>query len=237
MKHEYSRSDIERYLLGKGSEEERSRIAEALIVDAEFHNLVAEIETEQVDALAQGKLQGEQAAAWHDFLVQTGQLERLVVAHAIASKMQPRRSAMWRLAIAAALLLSLGGAWWWRAMEKPQEPVVMARRVSVVLPRDITRGTSREIQVTIARDVGEVELRFEVAPEPASGYRVRILDGAGRTILTRSGDGWPTGFLAIVLPASELPAGRVDLELSSLDGEGKASPVGFQQIRVMRLKD
>lgn len=235
MKHEYSRAEIERYLLGQGSEEERSRFAEELIADEEFHALVREVEAQQVDALARGVLKGQEAMAWREFFAATGQQDRLRVAAALAQKARPRgRLAVW-LQVAAALLLTSGLAYWWTSREKPQAPLVAALRVSVDLPRGVTRGASQDARLQIPKDVTEVELRFEVAPEPASGYRLRLKKSDGETVLVREGKGWPSGVLAIVLPSAEIPEGMLELELSALSGEGKESPVGFHRIRVSRL--
>jgi hypothetical protein len=79
-----------------------------------------------------------------------------------------------------------------------------------------------------------VELRFEVAAEPASGYRMRLRNREGGTILVREGKGWPSGVLAIVLPAVEIPDGVLEMELSAIGFDGSESPVGFHRVRVRR---
>lgn len=128
----------------------------------------------------------------------------------------------------------MSGAWWWTAREKPQAPVVTASRVSLDLPREVTRGASREAELRIAKDVTEVELRLEVAEEPGSGYRMRLRNRESGTILVREGKGWPSGVLAIALPAVEIPEGVLEKELSAIGFDGSESPVGFHRVRVRR---
>ncbi|MCX6609822.1 MAG: hypothetical protein NTW74_03100 [Acidobacteria bacterium] len=235
MKHDYSRAEIEAYLLGKGSDEERAALAEALIVDPDLHALMQEIECDQIDALARGDLRVAEAAAWQTFLEQTGQLDRLRIARAMAIKSKPRRRALWWLEVAAALLLVGGGAWWWMGIEKRPGPTLVARRVSLALPRDITRGTNTNLELTIAKDVSEVEFQFEVAAEPASGYRLRVLNSGGAAVLVREGKGWPATPLKVALPAAEIPAGRIRLELVALNSEGQEAPVAFHEVRVVKI--
>ena len=235
MKHEYSRADIEAHLLGKGSDEERGALAEALIVDLDLHARMQEIECEQLDALARGELTAVEAAAWQGFLEETGQLDRLRVARAMAAKMRPRRRVLWWLEIAAAVLLLGGGAWWWMGIDRRPEPVLFARRASLTLPRDITRGTNTGLELTIAKDITEIELQFEVSAEPASGYRVRVLNASGVAVLVREGKGWPATPLRMVLPATEIPSGRIRLELMALNLQGQESPVAFHEVRVVKI--
>lgn len=234
MKHEYSRADIESYLLGRGSEEARARIAEELIVDPEFHAYVREVETEQADALVRGRLKAAEARAWREFFVATGQEDRLVVARALAEKVEPKTRAGGWLRIAAALLLTSGGVWWWTGREQAKGPVTTPLRASLVLPRDTTRGGGEARLVAVPKDAAEVELRFEVAPERAKGYRLVVQDGRGAELLVREGQGWPRDLLTVLLPAERLAEGVLELELSAVDDQGAASPVGFYRIRVKR---
>ena len=235
MKHEYSRAEIEAYLLGKGSDEERGALAEALIVDLDLHARMQEIECEQIDALARGELAPIEATAWQSFLEETGQLDRLRVARALAKKLRPRRRTLWWLEVAAAVLLVGGGAWWWMGIDRRPEPVLVARRVSLTLPRDTTRGASTSLELKIAKDITEIELQFEVSAEPASGYRVRVLSANGAEVVVREGKGWPASTLRLVLPAAEIPTGRIRLELLALNPQGQASPVAFHEVRVVKI--
>ncbi len=235
MKIEYSRADIEAYLLGKGSEQEREALAEALIVDADLHAQMQEIECEQIDALARGELRGAQAQVWQRFLEETGQLDRLRIARAMAAKLRPRKRALWWLEAAAALLLLGGGVWWWTGIEKRPEPVLVARRASLSLPRDNTRSANQGLELTIARDITEVEFQFEVVPEPASGYRVRVLNSKGEVVVVREGTGWPATPLRVVVPVGEIPPGRIRLELLAIRSEGQENPVAFHEVRIVKI--
>lgn len=229
---------MERYLLGQGSEEERARFAEDLLANGELHAQVQEFETGQIDALARGLLKPQEAAAWRQFLAETGQLDRLAVAQALARKIHPpqRRLAGW-LQIAAALLLMATATWWWtaRQVQVAQPPLMASVRISIDLPRDTTRGTSRQQELKVSKDATEVEWRFEVAPEPATGYRLAIRDQSGATVWSKEDKGWPTGVLSILTPAAALPSGTLELELSALDASGTATPVGFHRVRITRL--
>ncbi len=235
MKHEYSRAEIEAYLLGKGSEAERVALAEALIVDPDLHARIQETECEQIDALARGELRGAEAAVWQSFLEETGQLNRLRVARAMAEKLRPRGRALWWLEVAAAVLLVGGGAWWWMGIEKRPDPTLIARRVSLTLPRDITRGTNAGLELTITKDITEIELQFVVAAEPASGYRVRVLNTSGAAVLVREGKGWPATPLRVVLPAAEVPTGKIRLELLAINPQGQEDPVAFHEVRIVKI--
>jgi len=234
LKHQYSRAEFENYLLGHGSEEERARFAEELIADADFDALIREVEADKVDALARGELKGNDAEAWREFLASTGQLDRLRVAQALAERVRPRRPFRVWLQVAAAFLMMVSAAWWWTWREKPPVPLVAALRVNLDLPRDVTRSAGKEGQLQIAGKVGEVELRFAVAEEPASGYRLRMRNAAGNLLLEREGKGWPTGTLAIVVPAASFPQGMIELELLALGANGSESPVSFHRVRVVR---
>ncbi len=235
MKYEFSRADIEAYLLGKGSDKERVALAEALIFDADLHLQMQEIECQQIDALARGELRGAQAEEWQRFLEETEQLDRLRIARALAAKLRPRQRALWWLEAAAALVLLGGGAWWWTSIEKRPEPGLVARRASLSLPRDITRGATQGLELTIAKDITEIEFQFEVAPEPASGYRVRVLNARGELVLVREGLGWPATPLRVVLPAGEIPAGIIRVELLAKRSDGQENPVAFHEVRIAKI--
>ena len=235
MKQKYSREEIESYLLGEGSDVERAAIGESLIVDTELHALAREVECDLIDDLARGDLRGARAEAWRGYLEQVGQLERLLVARGLMAQTRPPRRLPWWLASAAAVLLAAGAAWFVMGDNAKVEPVLQARRVNLVLPRGVTRGSDSALRLELGADVGRVELQFEVAAEPASGYRMRLLDASGREVLRREGTGWPVSPLRVLLEATELPVGLVRLELLALDAAGGAAPVGFYEVTVAKV--
>lgn len=234
MKPEYSREEIERYLLGEGEGAVREAIGEALIVDSELHALVREVENDRIDALAQGQLPEAQARAWRGYLEQTGQTKRLAVARALMAKARPRLRRYWWLEAAAALFIAAGAGWFWLGPKAKIQPVLEARQVSLTLPRGTTRGNDAALRLEIGSDVARVEFRFEVAPEPASGYRVRVLSASEKVLLVREGRGWPESPLRVTVEARDLPEGLLRLELLALDSAGAAAPVGFYEVAVRK---
>jgi hypothetical protein len=100
----------------------------------------------------------------------------------------------------------------------------------------MTRGNAAPIQLQLGPEIGSVELQFEVAPEPATGYRLRMVVAGEKELWVREGSGWPAPVLRILADAAKLPPGPARLELLAIDAAGLANPVGFYDILILAPK-
>jgi hypothetical protein len=105
-----------------------------------------------------------------------------------------RRSAVWRVSIAAAVLLLLAGAWFYGTRQSPSPaaatPAVVSARVELDLrPYKASRseqGAGRRPPLGLTRDNLELTMLLPTGAEPGE-YDTQLLDASSRVIGSASG--------------------------------------------------
>ncbi len=229
MNSEHTRELLENFLLGECDPAQREQISQSLLDDENLDAALREAEADLIDALARRQLSPSRAQAMRRYLQETGQTARLEFAQALAQAVKPRR-AYW-LEAAAAILLLTGGAWWLHQPVRQPAPVLHA---TLHLSGEATRGASPAHRFSIPPATQIVDLEIEVAPEPATAYRLRLVAPNGQATFDQSGRPWPQALLRVSVPATAFSANAATIELSATDAAGSTTPVAFYEIRVQR---
>ena len=230
MDSEYTREDLESFLLGEGDSAVREQISDAILSDPDLDAALREVETDLIDALARGRLSAPRAKAMRRYLGETQQSARLQFAQLLA-RATKRRRVFWLEAAAALALLTGGGTWFALQRASPPQPI---QHATLHLAGEATRGAAISRQFAIPQATQAVDLEIEVAPESADGFRLRILGPTGLALFERSGKPWPQALLRLSVPAAAFSSSALTVELSAVDGTGATTPVAFYDIRIQR---
>ena len=214
-------SDLFRtYMLNQQTESERDQMRERLLADPHFFDQLREQENEWIDACAAGRLTPADAQALRRHLEQTGQLDRLAMAVALAAKGASRGArSVFAPALGMAAALFLGFGVFFSIQRQGAAPA--AGRELPVAEFPLAPGALRD-----GREVPVVALRPEYASEVQMLYQDTAPQGNCKTLLTNAKDVAlattvaPCGqdFHPFRLPA-DLAAGRHFLQLENEKGE------------------
>lgn len=204
------------YMLTANNDEERDRIRELLLADPAFCDEMRELENEWIDAYATGRLAPRERELLHNHLVNTGQLNRVATALAMARSRRPAIPSIFPYAwgIAAAVLLCATATL--TAPKWPRDAAVRRQPEDLV---PLAPGTLRDSAAVqgVVRHAGrglQLQLLYEDT-SPNGGCVVIVKDGAGNQVdEVRSECGVEFHPYSV---NSQLKRGRYSVELSDLE--------------------
>jgi hypothetical protein len=206
------------YMLTQHDDAERDQLRERLLADQALSDQLRDQEDNWIDAYATGQLPPEDAARLYQHLAETGQLDRLATAAALARPRpaKSRRIFPYALGIAAVLFICFG-ALYYRSRE-PQQIAAIRPPAEIVnlLPGTLRGGR----EVSRVRLTGQHDTVLQLIYQdvvPAGNCRVIIKSSASES---KEDTVEPCGqnFHPHKLTA-RIPPGRYTLELATANGE------------------
>lgn len=204
------------FMLTPQTDAERDELRERLLADHDLSDQLRDRENNWIDDGAAGKLTPEDAALLHMHLLQTGQLDRLTTAAALARRTQTagRRSVFpYAIAIAAIVVLCFGVV-----IQSNRRPSASAVPVltTALLPGTLRDG--REVpKVQIKQRQDNILQLIYQDTAPTGDCRVVIRSTAGPTF-DDTQEPCGVNFHAHAV-ASKLAPGRYSVELATSKGE------------------
>ena len=217
-----------RYLLGQASDEESSAVEREYFADERALEQIAAAEDVLIEDYLAGALAPDDRERFErHYLASPEHRARVEIARRLLGK-QP--STLWYgsaiyLAIAATLLLAVGGAVWMtlpgpQAMPEPALPSVAEvgeqaapappRVFAVSLPAITVRGASDSLPVVVPRDFDVLGLALQAGANPEANAAARAV------IETVAGDEVWQGALTVTTDPDGAAVGRVEVPLASL---------------------
>jgi anti-sigma factor RsiW len=255
--------EIIQYLLGSLPEAETERMDELSFTDAGFAELLRTTENDLVDGYVQGELTGRVLEQFKShYLSSPRGREKVEFAQAfqvLAGKSfaaQPRgedaaesardgKGSEWidiwriftipRLAVAAAALILIAGAWLLIENTRREPPASVA---SFILTPQM-RGTGQIRTISVPAKTGRVAMELELEPNDYSTYEVVLLDQPDNRTLWRSGELRATGtgngqVLKISFSAGLLRPQTYVLRVNGVSATASAEIVGDYPIQIVK---
>ncbi|HZU24226.1 MAG TPA: hypothetical protein VFA04_01820 [Bryobacteraceae bacterium] len=205
---------LAKYLLHRLGEQERDALRERLFTEPELFERLREVEADLIDALARGSLSTQDAEAVAEFVLTTGQEERLAFARALARQARTRAarpapsSLPFWIAVAACIVLAAATALLFSANRRLKTNTAAPHASGTVLAFDVlpvTRGAGgiQSVRLSSAQLVN-----FRIFPEGFPRYIVSLRNSAGPVW---SAEMPAQRVLQFVVPAEVLRPGRYQI--------------------------
>jgi len=215
-----------RYLLGQATEEESSLVEREAFGDERALDRIAAAEDALIEDYVAGMLSADERERFErHYLASPEHRVRVAIIRRLSgSASSPWDGSTTFLAVAAALLLAVGGGLWF-AVQRPRtipetaSPAVAERReapppaprvFAASLPAITVRGASDSLPVVVPHDVDMLGLQLQIAAHPEVKATARAV------IETVTGTEVWEGPLSVTMAPNGAAVGRVDVPLARL---------------------
>ena len=238
------------YLLGQMSEEEAEQFEDECFAQRGWPSQVELVEEELIDAYLHRELTPEQRGLFErNYLTTEGRQARVRMAAMLMREVCDREAVVEPPAVrggatlwerlkafrgggrglraawaAAALVIVVGGAWFYLARDHPPRQIATLSLTGSVLTRS-EGAPAQTVKLPPDADALRVFLSLPDRATPAADYRVELDTEGGETI-PLAVEARDSRVVSVLIPASRLPKGRYALTLYALVGDGEQPAYG-----------